>query len=687
MTYIKPFYLVFAILSIILIALASTSSVSGDEGTQVKIGNNTLNFYRTFGADTTALAPDGIDQLQYYGSSFDTFCQFFIQMFEFDDYYRFRHILNGVIGAFIILFIGLFGRLLKNDKVGITAMIVAFCSPHLLGQSFNNSKDIPFAFGYIMSLYFMSKWFLYPDKVDKKTILYLILSIAFTNSIRIGGMILYGYLGLFLPIAVYNQSKNIRLPIYKNNLIKLLVVCIVSYFLGLLLWPYGLVSPLKNPFIALAGFEKVGVGINQLFEGSYTDSINLPPYYLSKYIFITTPIIILAGLFLFVIQQLTDSVWKKNIIHYLLAFSIIFPLVYIVIRDSNVYGGWRQVLFLYPPMAALSALGIYSIRESIVNKLPALKKLFWIVLVISLMHPIRHIIKNHPYEYIYFNEVFGGVKNAYGNYELDYYYHSTKEATIWLKKYISKYHPDNSDTIRTASNFSEYSYYLKDEKRIKYNYSRYYDRHLTDWDYYICVNTHINPYQLKNKFWPPSGTIYTIEVDGKPICAIIKRPSPDAYKGNLLLNQNSIGEAIPYFKSYLKKDSSDCSVLSSLANCYLIFGNVDSCSYYVNLALKSHMTYPLALDMLGRVYIIKGDFENAVKAYNTLIKEKPNYFLAYYFLSELYFNKKNMRMATKNAELCMTYNKEFKPIYKLVGKIKEAQGLNKEAEQYYNMAR
>ena len=26
----------------------------------------------------------------------------------------------------------------------------------------------------------------------------------------------------------------------------------------------------------------------------------------------------------------------------------------------------------------------------------------------------------------------GGVKGAYGNYELDYYYHSTREASEWV---------------------------------------------------------------------------------------------------------------------------------------------------------------------------------------------------------------------------------------------------------------
>ncbi len=687
MKFLKPFWVVSALLLFVTMYLASTASTSGDEAVQVKIGNNILRYYQSLGADTTALVPDGIDQLQFYGSSFDTFCQFFVQLFDINDPYRFRHVLIGLIGGLIFLFIGLFGRLLKNDTVGVIAMILAFCSPQLLGQSFNNSKDIPFALGYIMSLYFMSKWFLNPDTIDKKTIIFLILSIAYTNSIRIGGMILYGYLGLFLLVVIYKNSKTNTFNVYKNIIIKFFGICISSYFLGLLLWPFGLVNPLKNPFIALSGFEKVDVTINQLFQGIYSESISLPFYYLPKYILITTPVMVIAGVIIFLYFQLANSFWRKNMIHYLLIFSIFFPLAYIIYKDSNVYGGWRQVLFVYPPIVVLSSAGLYSLKEIIIKKLESFQWLFWIILFITLTHPIRHIITNHPYEYIYYNEAFSGVQKAYGNYELDYYYHSTKEAGIWLKNYIYDTHPNSLDTIKTASNFKDYSYYFKHEKRIKTNYARYYERHESDWEYYVCINTHIHPYQLKNNYWPPRGTIHTINVDGKPICAIIKRPSADAYKGNQLLTQNKIRDAIPYFKKYLQKDSLDCSVLALLANCYMSFQESDSCLYYTKLSLNSNNKYPMALDMLGRVYIIKGDFENAVKTYNSVIKEKPSYFLAYYFLSELYLNKKNYNMAIKNAELCITYNKDFKPIYNVVAKIKQAKGLHQEAQQYFEKAK
>jgi len=684
---IKLLHIVFLVLTLSIMFMAKDTSTSGDESTQAKIGNNILKFYQTFGADDTALKPDGIDQFQYYGSSFDTFCQFIIQVFNIEDQYQFRHIMNGLMGGLILLFIGLFGRLLKNDWVGIAAMILAFCSPRLLGHSFNNPKDIPFALGYLMSLYFMSKWFLNIEKNYRKTIIFLILSIAFTNSIRIGGIILYGYLGLFLLLSVVAKGGFKNIFDYKKQFGTAFLIVVASYFLGLLLWPFGLVSPLKNPMEALAGFEKVAVGINQLFAGVYEESKQLPATYLPQYILITTPIIVLVGLLIFLIKHFTDQVWRKNIIHYLLLFAIVFPLIYIIYKESNVYGGWRQVLFVYPPIALLSALGLDAVFSVFEKKYPKYKWIFWPILGLTLIHPIRHITKNHPYVYIYFNEAMGGVKKAYGNYETDYYYHSTKEATLWLKDYILKNHPNVTDTIITASNHKEYSYYLEGEGRIKPSYSRYYDRHQVDWDYYLSINTHIHPFQLKNNYWPPVGTIHTINVDGKPICAIIKRPSKDDYEGSMLLKQNQFQLAIPYYENYLKLDSTNCSVWGSLANCYIGMNMSDETMKYARKALQYYNTYAIGLDMLGRSYLSKRDFDNAMATFNLLNKERPNYYLAYYFQAICLYEKKDYLTALKKADTCISYKNDFKPLFKVVGQIREAQGYVDDAKFYYEKAK
>ena len=682
----NPVYSVFLILTVLILLMAKGASISGDEPTQATIGNNILKFYQTFGKDDTALKPVGIDQFQYYGSSFDTFCQFVIQVFNIQDAYTFRHLMNGLLGGFILLFLGLFGRLLKNDWVGVAAMVLAFCSPRLLGHSFNNPKDIPFALGYLMSLYFMAKWLMNLDQSDRRILIYLTLSIAFTNSIRIGGMILYGYLGLFLFLTMYSKVGLFKIYKYKKQVGLAILVVGVSYFLGLLLWPFGLVSPLKNPMEALAGFEKVALGINQIFEGSYTESNLLPSYYLSKYILITTPVIVLIGFMMFLGQQLMIPAWRKNLIHYLLLLSIVFPLAYIVYKESNVYGGWRQVLFVYPPLVLVSALGLYHMFMMAVDKLPKFRWLFWPLLVLMLVHPIRHIVANQPYVYIYFNEALGGVKKAYGNYETDYYYHSTKEATLWLKDYILANHPQETDTILTKSNHRDYSYYLQDEPRIKSAYARYYDRHMIEWDYYLCVNTHIHPYQLRHQYWPPAGTIHTIDVDGMPICAIIKRPSKDDLIGSGLLKQQQFQAAIPYYENYLLVDSTNCSVWASLANCYIGLNNNQLTMQYALKSLQYYDTYSVALDMLGRSQLGMGNIELANTTFQKLAKERPNYHVAYFYQAICLYEMKDYYNALKKADTCIYYGGDFKPIFQVVGQIKEAQGLKEEARFYYGKA-
>ena len=59
------------------------------------------------------------------------------------------------------------------------------------------------------------------------------------------------------------------------------------------------------------------------------------------------------------------------------------------------------------------------------------------------------MVKVHPNETVYFNELEGGVKNAYGNYETDYYMNSIKPCADWLKKNVLE---NSKDTLIIGSN-------------------------------------------------------------------------------------------------------------------------------------------------------------------------------------------------------------------------------------------
>ena len=78
------------------------------------------------------------------------------------------------------------------------------------------------------------------------------------------------------------------------------IITVLGYLMGLLLWPYGIEAPFKNPISALSDMTNFAVSLRQIFEGKQVWSDNVPWYYLSKYILITVPIIVVFG---FALQQ------------------------------------------------------------------------------------------------------------------------------------------------------------------------------------------------------------------------------------------------------------------------------------------------------------------------------------------------------------------------------------------------
>ncbi|MBP5241331.1 MAG: phospholipid carrier-dependent glycosyltransferase, partial [Bacteroidales bacterium] len=200
------FWAFVAIAAILLFAMplmSKSAGNSGDEdGFQIPQGEFVLNYYKTDGADTTCLQDmveiDGNKQswnLKYYGCSFDVLTAWFNDTFGINDIAKSRHIFNSLCGWLIVLFGGLIAWRLGGWKAGVFTMLLLFLSPRLLGHSFNNPKDIPFAAGVVMSLYYMIVFFRQAPKPKWYIMLMLALSIAFAISIRVGGLILFGYFG------------------------------------------------------------------------------------------------------------------------------------------------------------------------------------------------------------------------------------------------------------------------------------------------------------------------------------------------------------------------------------------------------------------------------------------------------------------------------------------------------------
>jgi len=763
----NPWFWIFVILTVFLMTaiplMSRDAGNSGDEdGFQVPQGKNVVNYFKTSGQDTTCL--NYKDVMQYYGSSFDVIAEFINQAMQIEDISKSRHILNSLLGWLAILAVGLIAYQLGGARAGVFAMLLLFLSPRFLGHSFNNPKDMPFAAGVIWAVYGMILFFKQFPKVKWYTYLILVLSIAYSISVRIGGLILYGYFGLlgFLFLVkvlierkqtskVKTSSKTTHdMPLGKYILrmvIMALSFCIVGYFMGLLLWPYALQAPIKHPIESFKLMSAFATAIRQLFEGSLQWSDVLPWYYTPKYIFMTIPIAVIVGLVLFFVccwRKKEDRFWA-----FFVFFTFFFPVFWIVFTKANVYGGWRHAMFAYPPMVVAAGWGFDAMVKWVESKLGINNDQLIInneegkkvsvkkdntkqenegrdainrvsakgivvnvaavtVLLVLLIGPIRHICANHPYEYVYFNELAGGIDKAYGNYELDYYYHSTREASEWIIANAEP-NPDGSKIKVATWHTASVGYFFRnDTAKFAPLFSRWYEKGNNDWDYAIFTITGMAPEQIKNAgAFPPPDCIKTIDVDGKPICLILKRQSKIDMLGNQYKSKNQVDSAIICFKEALAINPYNEAALNNIIECYLMRGQLDSAKTYIDHELSFLPKYETANYFLAHYYMTKGEMDKAIETCKYIIDCNFKFTGAYHLMCNIYLRQNDVKNAEKvlgqlidhdqldNAgvqQLIQIYKADglddrgaYRKLYKKMAKSLESRGKKKEAQIYWDL--
>lgn len=577
------FYVLAALSLLIMIIGSQQAGISGDEFFHTEHAKHVFNFYATGGKDSTATVVTETYNLPLYGQLIDNIAHGITVLFNIDDYMALRHALNSIVGWIAILFVGLFVKRVAGWRAGVFTIILMMVSPRFIGHSFNNLKDIPFAAASMMSIYYIVKFLDELPKRKLSTMIMLAISIAFAIDVRVGGLIVIGYFAIFALIYYIWKYKTLKKEFGKVFLWSLGIV-FVGYFLSVLFWPYALVSPIDNPISTLKGMTNFSASLRQIFEGQAQWSDVLPWYYTPKFIFMTIPLVVILGAVAGLVLMFKNK--KQWFYYFVLLFTFIFPIFWIIINKSNVYGGWRHALFTYPPLVAFSALGI----DALVN---AYNKKYWKIIVISAfgllsINPIIHIIKNHPHEYVYFNELSGGMDKAYGNYELDYYFHSLREASEWVIANAKKDELTTGDKIIVACwHPKPIDYYFRhDTAKFKTAFIRYNEKGDVDWDYAIVCNTGIAPEQLRSGVFPPNNTVYRVEVDGKPICVVLKRKDKSDVKAYELKNKGQLDEAIPLYLKAIEKDYQNETALINISEIYLRKNLPDSVIFFTDKMLK-----------------------------------------------------------------------------------------------------
>lgn len=603
---------------ILLPLLSLDSGISGDEPVHYAHAAKVAHYFQSHGKDTTALNTP-VTNLKYYGQSFDNLSYRINQLIKPDNPYRVRHLLNSLAGALTILFASLLAAEFGGYTAGIVTTLFLLLSPVFLGHTFNNLKDIPFALGYVMAIYYLV---LFMRRLPRIRLRYLVGIAAGTGlafSVRAGALFLLPVIVLFVTIQAWltqPQRKKIRMRFWMVLSFMILFTLSLSWFIGLTDWPWGRLDPIGNPIRSLSLMTNYTVSIRQLFDGSLMWSESLPWFYAPKYLLITTPVIILAGFLLACCFYRPFS-----FVFLLLPFAFLFPLIWILFRDSNLYGGIRHLLFIYPILAVMAATGWNALF--IRAKKPVARWMLILVVSGSLVHPLVHILRNHPVEYVYFNEISGGMARAYGTYETDYYYHSLGPACEWLNREILS--KPGADTLKIASNFPVNAYLDYTHPETGTVYTSWYERGCFDWDYGLFVNTYLSPAQLRNGRWPPRDALHAVRVNGYPVCIVIKRDNQLDYKGYLAFKEDSLIQAKDDFVRALELDPCNETALLYLGWTLRKSGDYAGSTAMAGKLLSRHPESEPARELIIWNHLDNKQFQEALKKASELYRLNPKY--------------------------------------------------------------
>ena len=650
------FYFSSAILLVLMLLLSKNAGISCDEVLHYNHSVSVYNYFASHGQDQSALNTP-VTNLKYYGQSYDDIVTILIKWFKIDNVYEFRHLMSSLAGWLVLFITGLFAVWLADYKAGILVLILFAVSPTFMGHTQNNLKDIPFALSYIASIFFTLKFLISGRKNSYINILLLTASITFSISIRAGGLLLICYLFFFFFIFyLYKYLRENKFDFIETRT-KFLVICciaVISWFLSILLWPYALHGPVKNVLESYDIMAHFPSTFRQIFEGKVEWSDHMPWYYMPKSMLITIPIIILTGLILFSIFSGKSGDTQKKLLIGFVIFTIVFPLVFVVYEKSNIYSSWRQFLFIYPGIVLLASIGYFHLYEFIKSRY-----LRWgmiVLMVLLSLHPLKFMFNNPQFYYMYYNQLIGGLKGAYSNYETDYYYVSQTVASKWLIDYLK-----DKDVHRKIKVMATYTvaWQFREHPEIETSYFRYEERSQFDWDYAIVTNRYIPPFQLRNKIWPPHNNIHIVYADNVPVCVVLERKSKNDYAGYLALTQGKNKEAIGYFEKALMIDDRDEMIFYNFAAACYNEGQYEKADSLLKKGLEVNPDFEPILMYLGNIARSQNKPDDAIKYYEKVIDVNRKYFEAYVGMSELLVEKDVMR-ARNLLTTCLRMSPQYK---------------------------
>jgi dolichyl-phosphate-mannose-protein mannosyltransferase len=445
------------IAALVIIALCTFKdyAISNDEGVQNHYGELIIAY---FSSGFRAQGVFSFDNLYLYGGLFDITAIFLSHLVPIDPYHL-RHILCALIGIGGIGAAAATARLIAGPRAALIAALGLGVSGAWYGTMFNHTKDIPFAAAMMGATLFLIRIARSLPSPRAGDIAAFGLLAGAALGVRVLGLLLVIYAGIAIVLYLPRpwRDHRARWPFVIQSSLRLLPALLLAYVIMILGWPWAGLAPL-NPIRGLLAFSEFQYNIRTVLAGQVYEMGNTPRLYVPIYILIRVPLLMLFGAALAVMFALlprlaADAAQPQRRDIALVSLTVIFPLACQVIFHGPAFTGLRHFLFVIPALATLAGIGLDAAITALATRGRVVAFGGPAVVTACFLANAVTLVRLHPYEYLFYNTVVGGLEGASRRYDLDYWFGSMPEAVNQLEAYLRRTEPP-VDASRPAQVYS-----------------------------------------------------------------------------------------------------------------------------------------------------------------------------------------------------------------------------------------
>ena len=437
--------LLLAVLLGLVVATFRDYAITNDEWIQHRYGELIVAYYQSGFTDRSVFA---LDNLYLYGGLFDVVAVLLGHVVTID-VFDLRHLMCGTIGVAGLSAAMVTARMSGGSRAGLIAGVGLAVCGSWYGTMFHHSKDIPLAAAMAGALYFLMRAARdFPNPKAGHVVGFGLLTGA-ALGIKVLGLLLLGYAGVAILLSMpapLLQTPRLAGRFVWRSLLRLIPALAIAYAIMIVTWPWSALSPL-NPIRGLFSFAEFHYNIRTVLDGTVYRMATIPRLYVPIYILIKLPLLMLAGAALAMAFAALAAITNGAVARRtrceiaMVAFAALFPVLCEVVAHGPAFCGLRHFLFVLPPLAVLAGVGL----DLALARLSGLRR--WLgaaalaVVVAGFSWNALTLYRLHPYEYLVFNPLVGGIEGASRRYAMDYWFTIMPEAVDGLEDYLARTEP------------------------------------------------------------------------------------------------------------------------------------------------------------------------------------------------------------------------------------------------------